>query len=310
MDLHFAQISDIHISTLGDYADLLSGHAADFLSDTLARLNRWDDLDFVLITGDLFNAPTPENVAIFQQLIATLQKPCYIIPGNHDRRDLADSTGLTRHQFAQLFNPQVHERPTHLAAQNGYWSVTVKPGFQLIGLDSNRDTDWGGSVDPPQLAWLKDELLTHTDKLVIVAIHHPCQRLAPIDDQPEWRNFVCDNGPQLLALLDQYPQVKLVLSGHHHQTKADLLGQRLHLAGPALTVYPCAYRSLRLSHFDGVSCRIEWQTHLVANEATMARARRMMLEAWGSVGFEPTFIETHARLAWGNEWDRTGRVEL
>ncbi|MFN8459215.1 MAG: metallophosphoesterase [Anaerolineae bacterium] len=308
--LHFAQISDIHISSLGDYAEMLSGQAAEFLAQTIATLNRLDDLDFVLITGDLVNSPSSENIGLFQQVIQGLKKPYYIIPGNHDRRDPESSEGLTRHQFAWLFNPQVQDRPTEPEAQNGYWSVTINAQVQLIGLDSNRDVDWGGLVDPAQVAWLTAELETHADKVVIVAVHHPFHRLAPIDDLPQWRNFVCDNGLEMRALLDQYPQVKLVLTGHHHQTKADLLGQRLHLACPALAVFPCAYRTLRLTPLAGNKWQLEWQTHPVAPESTVLGARQKMLQAWTGAGFDLPFVETHAELTWGSEWDRAGMVEL
>ncbi len=307
--LYFAQLSDIHISSLGDYEEILSGRAAEFLAHTIAGLNRLAGLDFVLITGDLFNQPTPENVALFQQAIQNLKKPYYIIPGNHDHRNPTDSAGLTRHQFAHLFNPQVQNRPTEPTSQNGYWSLTINPQVQLIGLDSNRDADWGGLIDAPQAAWLAAELDAHADKIIIVAVHHPFHRLAPIDDLPNWRNFVCDNGPDMLALLDQHPQVKLVLSGHHHQSKADLLGQRLHLACPALAIYPCAYRTLRLSARPGNKWQLEWQTHPVTDDATTAAARQMMLRAWTGAGFDLPFVETHAHLAWGSDWDRAGRVE-
>ena len=313
MDLNsivrFAQISDIHISTLGDYAELLSSRAADFLAATLADLNQQADLDFVLLTGDLFNTPTRQNVAVFQQVIQLLRQPYYIIPGNHDRRDPNDVEGLTRREFAQRFNPQFQARPTAPKAQAGYWSVTVRPEVQLIGLDSIRDKDWGGIIDPIQIEWLEGELATHADKLIILTVHHPFHSLAPIDSHPDWRNFVCDNGPEMLALLDQYPQVKVVLTGHHHQTRTDLLGGRLHLACPALAVYPCAYRMLHLTRSaDGV-WQIEWQTHPATDSATLAEARERMIQAWLEVGFDLDFVETHLDLAWGNEQDRNGMME-
>lgn len=308
--VHFAQISDIHLSSLGDYEEILSGRAAEFLTQTIATLNRLDDLDFVLITGDLVNLPSHQNITIFQQVIQSLAKPYYIIPGNHDRRDLNSSEGLTRHQFAQLFNPQVKDRPARPEAQNGYWSVTINPQVQLIGLDSNRDADWGGIIDSAQSAWLESELETHANKVVILAAHHPFHRLAPIDNLPQWRNFVCDNGPELLALLNRYPQVKLVLTGHHHQTKADLLGQRLHLACPALAVYPCAYRTIRLFPVAGNQWQAAWQTYPAADESTITIARQKMFRAWTGAGVDLPFVETHTRLAWGSEWDRAGTVEL
>ncbi|MCK6625863.1 MAG: metallophosphoesterase [Anaerolineae bacterium] len=307
--LHFAQISDIHISSLGDYEEILSGRAAGFLEIVLTDLNQQPDLDFVLFTGDLFNTPEPSNVALFQQVIQMLQKPYYIIPGNHDRRNANQSEGLTRHDFARLFNLQVEARPTHTEAQNGYWSITVKPKVQLIGLDSNRDADWGGIIDAAQVEWLEQELLAHADKLIVLAVHHPFHPLAPVDFEPGWSNFVCDNGPDMLALLDRHPQVKLVLTGHHHQTKADVLGRRLHLACPALAVYPCAYRTLRLTQPAEGRWQIEWQTHPATDNAILAEARQMMLAAWQKAGFTADFVEQHAELAYGNDWDRQGRLE-
>jgi 3',5'-cyclic AMP phosphodiesterase CpdA len=308
--LHFAQISDIHISSLGDYEEILSGRAADFLVGVVAGLNRQADLEFVLLTGDLFNTPTAPNVALFEQVIQTLAKPYYIIPGNHDRRNADETEGLTRQEFARRFNPQVQARPTAPEAQAGYWSVPVRPEVQLIGLDSNRDKDWGGIIDPIQLAWLAAELAAHADKLVILAVHHPLHPLAPIDDHPDWRNFVCDNGPEMLRLLDQHPQAKVVLTAHHHQTKADQLGRRLHLACPALSVYPCAYRTLTLTRSAEGTWQIEWQTYPVVEVDLMAEARQRLLQAWQGAGFEPDFVELHAQLAYGSEWDRHGKLEL
>jgi 3',5'-cyclic AMP phosphodiesterase CpdA len=304
--LHFAQISDIHLSTLGNYEEILSGQAADFLAEVLTSLNKQEDLDFVLFTGDLFNIPTDQNVTLFQQVVQLLHKPYYIIPGNHDRRDLNSSEGLTQRHFAQLFNPQLKDRPSAPTLQAGYWSVTVNPRVQLIGLDSIRATDWGGFIDEPQVVWLKDQLVVHRDKFIILAVHHPFHRLAPIDDHPHWRNFVCDDGPDMLRLLDQYPQVKLVLTGHHHQTKADLLGARLHLACPALAVYPCAYRTLHLFQLDERQWHVEWQTYPATDEPTIAQARQMMLQAWVKVGFDPAFVELHTQLAAGSVWDQRG----
>ncbi len=308
--LHFAQISDMHISSQGDYADILAGRAIDFLGEVFTRLNQLEDLDFVWFTGDLFDTPSSQNVAPFQDVIQILCKPYYIIPGNHDRRNAADAGGLTRHEFAYLFNPQFKDRPTTPEAQAGYWSVTVKPDVQLVGLDSTRDADWGGIIDSRQIDWLKGELESHADKFIILAVHHPFHSLAPVDHHPDWRNFVCDNGPEMLALLDAYPQVKLVLTGHHHQTKADLLRWRLHLACPALTVYPCAYRTLRLTQSASGDWQIKWQTHPATNEATIAEARARMIKAWRGVGFALDFVEMHAQLARGSDGDRQGVIKL
>jgi len=105
--IHFAHISDIHISAQGDSYDMLSGRAGNFLTDIVARLNQQVDLNFVLITGDLFNQANPPELSLFQRAIQALQKPYYVIPGNHDRGETDSPDGLTRLEFAERFNPQI-----------------------------------------------------------------------------------------------------------------------------------------------------------------------------------------------------------
>jgi 3',5'-cyclic AMP phosphodiesterase CpdA len=308
--IHFAQLSDIHISAAGDHHDLLSGRSAGFLADIVAKLNRIDLLEFVLITGDLFDFANEAEFDQFQQIILTLQKPYYVIPGNHDRRPPGSEEGLTRHQFAQRFNPQVAARPAAPDLQAGYWSIDLGAQLQLIGLDSIRDQDWGGIVDAVQMDWLKTELDRCRDKFVIVAIHHPLHALAAIDSHPDWNNFVCANGQEVIALLDGAPQVKVVLTGHHHLNRVDKLGQRLHLACPAIATYPCAYRTFTLTQQASNGWLLEWQTHPAADQVTVVEAREIMLRAWQGAGFEAAFVEAFAQLALGSESDRNGSAVL
>lgn len=308
--LYFAQISDIHISSLGDHHDLLSGRSAEFLVQIIDRLNRMEDLDFVLISGDLFDQADITELQQFQQVIHNLSTSCYIIPGNHDRRAADSTEGLTRRDFARQFNPQFEHRPHARGAQAGYWSISLNSEVQLIGLDSIRDDDWGGVIDMLQFKWLKNELERHVDKLVIVAVHHPLHPLAPIDQDPAWSNFVCDNGPQILRLFDQHPQVKLVLTGHHHVTKVDTLGSRLHLACPSICIYPCAYRTFRLTRQADDTWQITWRIHNATDEATIAEARNAMINTWQEIGFEANFVEEHVALALGNDHDRNGSADL
>lgn len=309
--LHFAQLSDIHINHIGDHHDVLAGQAAGFLQTVINQLNQRADLDFVLISGDAVDLAHPDEITQFEAAMRPLTVPYYVIPGNHDRRAPEADIGLSRYDFAQRFNPQIYQRPPEPSAQCGYWSMTVKPNIQLIGLDSIQDEDWGGQVDEQQMAWLKQELTAHADKLIIVAIHHPLHPQTPLDRHPDWQNFVCHSGPELLALFDEHPSVKLVLTGHRHVTKADWFGARLHLGCPAISMYPCAYRTIQLEPQPDGPWRVRWQTHAATDEATIATARETMLQTWLQVkGFEPTFVEQHVALSLGEPADQTGEAIL
>jgi 3',5'-cyclic AMP phosphodiesterase CpdA len=159
------------------------------------------------------------------------------------------------------------------------------------------------------MEWLKAELAAHANKLILLAIHHPLHKVAPIDNHPDWGNFVCDNGPDILALLDQHPQVKVVLTGHHHLTRVNKLNQRLHIASPSICVYPCSYRTLRLNKPEG-QWQLEWQTHRATDEKTSAEAHRLMLTGWQGIGFEADFVKEMAAIAFGRNYDRSGTANL
>ncbi|MDM8520456.1 metallophosphoesterase [Anaerolineales bacterium HSG6] len=310
--LYFAHLSDIHLCHAGDRGDILGGHAAGFLANVITQLNNRPELEFVLISGDLVNDALAAEFDQFDQLISRLKKPYYIIPGNHDRRDAEATVGLTRYEVAQRYNPQVSQRPVDGNSQAGYWSQTVKTGIQLIGLDSIRDADWGGEVDENQLNWLKQELPRHADKLVILTIHHPLHPLAPIDETPKGRNFYANNGAELIALLDQHPQCQLVLTGHHHCTRADMVGARLHLACPGIGIYPFAYRTIRLTQQTDQAWQVSWQTHPASDDKTVAYGRALMLEVWQEKANIPLeVVEVHADIAWGpSDYDRLGEMIL
>lgn len=305
--LHFAQISDIHLSSLGSHHELLSAHTPDFLANIIAELNQLADLDFVLITGDLFDTADQFEFDLFQQNIRTLNKSYYIIPGNHDRRPPDRTEGLTRQDFARHFNPQFEQRPIAPEVQAGYWSISINSQVQIIGLDSIRDEDWGGVIDAEQLRWLEQELADHADKFVIAAVHHPLHKLAPVDDDSNFTKFVCENGDALLTLFDSHPQVKLVLTGHHHLTKIDKLGHRLHVAAPSISIYPLAYRTFRLSQSNNEPWQIAWQTHPAAGPDMVEQAKTAMIDTWHNMaGFDLDFVELHVALALGSDHDRQG----
>lgn len=269
--LHFAHITDVHISNaaqswggLGDQADAL-------LVEACQQLNAIADLDFVLLTGDVIDSATPDEVARLRAALETLEKPWHFVPGNHDGFiDPNRPEAYRPHEALPLFDPRLADPVPH--AQQARWVRQIRPGVRLIGLDTRKPDDWGGVVDGEQMAWLRAALSGQRDDLVIVAMHHPVHHLGPHSQSPGyWTKFVCDNAAEIDALFDAHPQVRLVLAGHHHANHLRLHNGRLHVNTAALSGYPCQYRTIRMTPLE-VGWRTEVMLHPVGDEATRARA--------------------------------------
>ncbi|MBN1991284.1 MAG: hypothetical protein JW953_01160 [Anaerolineae bacterium] len=89
------------------------------------------------------------------------------------------------------------------------------------------------------------------------------------------------------------------------------MGRRVHLACPAMAIYPCAYRTLRLEPQTEGTWQLAWQTHPVANAATTAEAGQRMLKNWLAVdAFSVDFGQQYVQQAFGREGDRQGKANL
>src|ERR1044072_5222348 len=73
----FAFLSDTHIGSP-------DGKAEEDLRRTVEDINKRSDLDFAVITGDITELGTNEELARAKQLFDGLKIKWYIIPGNHD----------------------------------------------------------------------------------------------------------------------------------------------------------------------------------------------------------------------------------
>ncbi len=192
-----AQISDMHIQP---DRRLLKGKfdTAGNLETCITQLNALKP-DLVLATGDLVNRGEREAYALLRELLAPLQAPVYLMPGNHDDRALMREF-FPEHEY--LFTG--HERMNHVIACDG---------LQIIMLDSIIAGNDEGAVGTAQLAWLDTQLAAAPQQPAIIALHHP-----PFATGARFiNNFFCADGPELGRLVARYPNVLRVISGHLHR---------------------------------------------------------------------------------------------
>ena len=149
--------------------------------------------DFLLVTGDISQDSSKESYDLFNSLIKKLNKPVYCLPGNHD-------------------DPFLLKKACK-ASPNQAISVNLIKSHLLILLNSHKDSAESGELSQNQFEQLKNILANNQQRPVIIAVHHH-----PIKIQSTWMdNINLQNGDKLLALLENFPMVKMVLFGHVHQ---------------------------------------------------------------------------------------------
>ena len=73
----FAHITDTHIG---------GGTGSDDLNRTVEDINRQADVDFIILSGDVTEFGSEEELLEAKSIISKLNKPYYVTPGNHDSK--------------------------------------------------------------------------------------------------------------------------------------------------------------------------------------------------------------------------------
>ncbi len=153
------QITDTHIVAKDA---LVAGrlNTADALERLVARIgtirHQIGVLDAVLVSGDLSDDGSAESYHHFKKLIAPLDLPLHVIPGNHDAR------APMRAAFAdQLKN----EGPLN-------WCLKIGE-IHLIGLDTLVEGQKHGTLSSDTLTFLRTALNHANGAPVLLALHHP-----------------------------------------------------------------------------------------------------------------------------------------
>jgi 3',5'-cyclic-AMP phosphodiesterase len=212
-----AQLSDPHIG-----ADWFDDQSVDRLAAAVETVRPIrPQPDAVLVTGDIADHATDEEYEQVRELLAPLQAPLYVLPGNHDDRD------ALRRNFDI---PGGAGEPVH-------YSVDLGP-LRLVVLDTTRPGEPSGALDGDQLEWLDAELAAAPEQLTLIAMHHP----PLVIGVPAWDEIglAAADRRALGAVIERHHQVRRVVSGHFHST---ITGE---LAGRGVLVVPSTYVQTRL----------------------------------------------------------------
>jgi 3',5'-cyclic AMP phosphodiesterase CpdA len=216
-----AQLSDPHIREPGRLAYGRINTAPYLVAAVQTLLRLPQQPDAVVITGDLCDFGRPAEYEHLQALLAPLPMPVYLLPGNHDDRD------QLRKSFSQH----------HYLGTTGYVQYSLPVGeVQLIALDTVVPQSSEGSLCEQRLAWLEDQLQTHSHRPVIIAMHHPpFQTLIGHMD----KIGLLRGAGALEALLAQHANVERVICGHLHRPIQVRFGGSLAMTAPSTAHQVC-----------------------------------------------------------------------
>jgi 3',5'-cyclic AMP phosphodiesterase CpdA len=170
--------------------------------------------DAVLVSGDLTDDGAAAGYRIAREMLARLEVPLHVIPGNHDDRA----------RLREAFDlPGVGDEPINYATRVG--------DLRLVAFDSIVPGQDPGDFPPEQLRWLDEELATEPEAPTLLALHHP--PLATGIAEWDEINLLAPQREALAAAVARHPQVRGIVGGHLHRVAASALAGRPVLAAPS-----------------------------------------------------------------------------
>jgi 3',5'-cyclic AMP phosphodiesterase CpdA len=214
--IRILHLSDTHVSGTATSEERQPSLALDRL---LASLEHIEELDLVLVSGDIADDGSAEGSIMVRDRIARFASlrgiPHIYLPGNHD----------TRAGFRSAFGSgHLSESGQDLASSSfdgeECAAVSHHNGLRVVTLDSVVPGETYGWLGEDQVAWLRRVLDSPAPQGTIVALHHPP---IPVADSP-FLSGVNLRDPGALAAAIEGSDVRGVLCGHFHLQAMGFLG--------------------------------------------------------------------------------------
>lgn len=178
--LRFAWLSDTHIGATTSEEDLRA---------SVRAINALDGLSFVVVSGDVTEYGSREQLTLAHQILAELKVPSYAIPGNHDTK--WSESGAT--DFARIWPADRFQ--------------FERDGIVFVGIHQGPLMRMGdGHWAPQDVRWLRETLKRVGKAKPLIFITH-----YPVDDS-------IANWFAVLDILKGY-NTQAILCGHGHANR-------------------------------------------------------------------------------------------
>ncbi len=265
---NFAHITDLHLDVKGDSTWQYREKSIPLFIDALRQLQRLPKLNFVVFGGDQihYGPNDKESLDVFQKWTAHLNMPYYILLGNTEVSPVTNVSKLSKEDYVRAWTGR-GLRPGHTS-----WAFDPVKNVRVIGLDVTVEGKPYGEANLLEYKWLEGELKANkSKKLIILFTHQLLLPTSPRDKSPEWSLWMVKNHTRVQELIEKFPNVRLVVSGHHHASKVESVGKITYVSDPAVVTYPCCFRAYSVTQQG-----IHLKNIGLDDKATVNRAKELL----------------------------------
>ncbi len=285
-------LPDIHLSFEDKENKILFRESMVIFQDVIKQLNHEKKPDFVVFGGDLTHNEdgTFQDLPMFLDIISDLNARYYAIFGDREAYLAEDAT---KEVFAGEFEEFDYEN-----TQQTFWTAEPVENVLLIGLDTSVPGEKAGYVNIHQLFWLDSTLKENRNKFTIIAMHHPPISATDADKNAR-AEYTLKKPGLFLELVNLYPQVKIILSGHHLNNSVQKINEKLFISCPSIAAYPNMFKVLQV-----YPDRVEVENAKISFKQIIKKAKKNMENSAYAKDFSPKNPESVLKFQRGDRFSR------
>lgn len=197
----FLQVTDVHTTK----------NNIGSLHEFVEKVNSYDDLDFVVFTGDNIDKSNIQDLELFLQEIKNIKFKTYVLLGNHDVFKTQNLDKTLYMKTVRKYLGSYHSDKAHYVFKcNGFVFVVVD-GVKEVIPGAN------GYFKDSELAWLDKTLTKYKNNKVIILQHFPLLT-AHSKGHETYRK------EKYLEALSSHSNVAAIVSGHYHNNQEEMQG--------------------------------------------------------------------------------------
>jgi len=204
--IKFAQVTDVHINS----------YNVSYLRDFVKEINKQNDLDFVVFTGDNIDNANIDDLKDFLEQVSRIKFRTYILIGNHDVFKYKKLDKVLYMKTVKKYMGSYHsDKPNYVFTQKGVVFIVMDGVKEVIPAPS-------GYYKQADIDWLESMLNKYSNKKVVILQHFPL-----LETNIEGHNTY--GREEYLEMLKRHNNVIAIISGHFHTNKEEKINNVYHI---------------------------------------------------------------------------------